>query len=167
MPNANGLGAMEGAKNFAYGMGRALNPMNMVRAVGSAAGDQLEALANLDPRGLIPLAPTAAKMTDQSLSRLGEGVRLALDEGDPLAAAGQLGAAVPLMGEAAADLGERTAETGDWAGAAGEVAGTMLAPKLYGSVVGAAGKRINLAPITKGLRPIVRTGIDMAKDLAP
>lgn len=71
------------------GVGRSLNPMNLVRAAGDVASSNLEALGRGDMMGLIPGAPMAAQMASRSADRIGEAARLAIDEGDLLGAAGQ------------------------------------------------------------------------------
>lgn len=147
------------------GVGRSLNPMNLVRAAGDVASSNLEALGRGDMMGLIPGAPMAAQMASRSADRIGEAARLAIDEGDLLGAAGQAGAAVPLVGEMAADMGERAASTGDYAGLAGELAGLAVGPKVGGAVLEGAPRVIR--PIAKGLKPMVKTAARMAEKSAP
>lgn len=143
--------ALDMASRFVAGAGRALNPMNLVHAVGDVASSQFDALRSGDPMALVPGGPLAKQMAEASAGRVGEAVRLAR-EGDLLAAAGQAGAAIPMVGEMAAEMGERAADTGDYAGLAGELVGTAIAPKVGAGVLrGGAkvGARVASSPAFK------------------
>lgn len=142
LPNA--APAVDIGKRFISGVGRALNPMNLIQAGADVAGSQLDALSQGDLTGLIPFAPMGRRMAQASADRLGEATRLAVDEGDYLGAAGQAGAAIPVVGEMAAGMGERAAEIGDYAGLAGELTGAALGPRVAGGIA----RRV-IAPVTR------------------
>jgi hypothetical protein len=115
-------------QRFAEGMGRNLNPMNMVSLLGQVVTD--------------PKAAGAA-VIDPSVAQL-EQVAPAAREGRPLAALGHVAASVPIVGPTVAAAIEKM-RSGDVAGGAGELTGAA-APFAAGPLVRGAGRAVRAVP---------------------
>lgn len=122
---------------FASGVGEMLNPVSLVKGVGSAIAHPIDTAMNIGAASL-----------DQ-----GRKAVASAKAGDVWSAAGHAGGMFPILGPAAANVGEKMAEGvqgGDLAGSMGQAAG-LIAPMGAPSVIRAAGRAVR-AVAPEGVR---------------